>query len=175
MWMTYDNGSLEIMPPLPVNEKWKHRISLMIDLTSIERHIDVEALGSTTFSREDLAKGLEPDECYYVEHADDIRGKDMLDLTIDPLPDLAGEVDNTSRSIPRQPIYAALGVPELWRFDGSKLFVLKLSRGNVYVPVSSSSVFPFLRMDEFEAFLLRMGRERQLAVLEDFRVWLRAL
>ncbi len=66
--LTYDNGSLEIMPPLAIHEWWKRRLGLMIDLIAIGRQIHVEALGSTTFSREDLAKGLEPDECYYVAH-----------------------------------------------------------------------------------------------------------
>ena len=147
----------------------------MVDLMSFERKIEVEGLGSTTFSREDLAKGLEPDECYYIEHVDAIRGKDRLDLAVDPPPDLAIEVDITSRSIPRQPIYAALGVPELWRFDGKKLTVFRLGRDKKYVAASGSSIFPFLPMEHFATFLLRMGHERQLAVLEEFREWVKAL
>ena len=83
----------------------------MIELVSLERKIEIEALGSTTFSRHDLAKGLEPDECYYIEHAADIRGKLEIDLSVDPPPDLAVEVDITRRSIRRQPIYQALGRP----------------------------------------------------------------
>jgi Uma2 family endonuclease len=173
--LTFDKGNLEIMPPLPLHEKWKGRIGRMIELVSLERRIEVEALGSTTFGREDLEKGLEPDECYYVAHALDVQGKDEIDLSVDPPPDLAIEVDITRRSVPRQPIYAALGIPELWRFDGSKLFIMKLERGQVYTHVAKSNVFPFLQMEQFEQFLLRMGRERQLSVLEDFRIWLHAL
>src|SRR5580658_7263974 len=97
--LTYDNGSLEIMPPLPIHEWWKGRLGRMIEMVSLERKIEIESLGSTTFSRHDLAKGLEPDECYYVAHAADIRGKQEIDLSVDAPPDLAVEVDITRRSI----------------------------------------------------------------------------
>jgi Uma2 family endonuclease len=173
--LTFDNGNLEIMPPLPLHERWKGRIARLIEALSEERQIEIDGLGSTTFGREDLEKGLEPDECYYVAHAADVRDKQDIDLTIDPPPDLAVEVDITRRSIPRQPIYAALGVPELWRFDGKKLSVLKLDRSGKYAPASKSESFAFLPMDEFGEFVLRMGRDKQLLVLKEFRDWLRSL
>ncbi len=90
----------------------------MIELISLKLRISYESLGSVTLKQKDLLAALEPDECYYIQHADDIEGKDRLDLNIDPPPDLAIEVDIMSRSVARQPIYAALGIPELWRFDG---------------------------------------------------------
>lgn len=172
--VTYDRGRLEIMSPLPRHEKWKKRLGRLIELLSFELDIAVETLGSTTFKREDLEKGLEPDECYYVQHAAAVRGKDELDLTVDPPPDLAIEVDITSRSIPRQPIYAALGVPELWRFD-ERLFVLRLDASGNYQPFEHSGVFPFLPMKQFESFLLRLKDEEQNRVLRAFRDWVRTL
>jgi len=84
--VTFDNGSLEMMAPLPLHERWKKRIARMIELLCVELDIEIDTLGSTTFRREDLAKGLEPDECYYVQHADDVRGKKELDLAVDPPP-----------------------------------------------------------------------------------------
>ncbi len=173
--LTFDNGNLEIMPPLPLHERWKSRIGRLIDAISEERGIEFDGLGSTTFGREDLAKGIEPDECYYIAHEKDIRDKEVIDLTVDPPPDLAIEIDTTNPSIPRQPIYAALAIPELWRFDGKQLVVLKLNRRKKYVPVSNSESFPFLKMDKFGEFVLRMSRERQIDVLKDFRTWLRSL
>ena len=172
--MTFADGSLEIMSPLPRHEKWKSRIGRMIEIVSLERNIPVEPLGSSTFRREDIAKGLEPDESYYVQHAQMVRGKDEFDLTVDPPPDLAVEVDITSRSIQREPIYAALGVPELWRFDG-RLEVLRLGADGRYRSSQDSAVFPFLPMSVFETFLLRLEREEQTAVMREFRDWVNAL
>jgi len=172
--LTFDNGSLEIMSPLPRHEHWKKRIGRMIEIVSLELNISMVPLGSTTFAREDLQKGLEPDECYYVQHAD-IFGKDRLDLTIDPPPDLVVEVDVTSRSIKREPIYAALGVPELWRFADGRLHVLKLARNGRYRAVSQSRCFPFLPLPKSERFLLRLEHEDQTTVLREFRDWVKTL
>lgn len=173
--VTYDNGTLEMMSPLPRQEKWKTRLGRMIEILSLELNLPIEPLGSTTFRGKELKKGLEPDECYYVQHADAIRGKDRLDLTIDPPPDLAVEVDITRRSIKREPLYRALGVPEIWRFRARRLTVLLLGPKRTYRPSPSSAAFPFLPMPIFEAFLLRLEREEQTAVLREFRDWARTL
>jgi Uma2 family endonuclease len=169
--MTFDDGSLEIMSPLPKHEKWKKRIGRMIEILSLELNIPVEPLGSTTFRRKDRRKGLEPDECYYIQHAADIRGKDRLNLKVDPPPDLAVEVDITHRSIDREPVYAALGIPELWRFDHPELTVLLLDADGKYRSSSQSTSLPFLPMDKFKTFLLRLETEEQTAVLREFRDW----
>ncbi len=173
--MTFDGGSLEIMSPLPRHELWKKRIARMIEIFALELNISMTPLGSTTFAREDLQKGLEPDECYYIEHAAAVHGKDILDLTVDPPPDLVVEVNITSRSIKREPIYAALGVPELWRFKDRGIEVLELHTDGRYKPVSRSRSFSFLPMKSFEAFLLRLEREDQTAVLREFRDWVKTL
>lgn len=82
--------------------------------------------------------------------------------------------DITSRSIPRQPIYAGLGVPEVWRFDG-RLTVLLLRPGAEYIPTASSLAFPFLPMASFESFVHRLAAEPQNAVLREFRDWVKTL
>jgi Uma2 family endonuclease len=173
--VTYDNGWMEIMSPLPKHERWKTRIGRMIEILSLELRVPVETLGSTTFKREDRKKGLEPDECYYVQNEAAVRDKDELDLTIDPAPDLAVEVDITRRSIPRQPIYAALGMPELWRFEGKRLLVLHLAPDGKYHAAEASVAFPFLPMKQFEAFVLRLKDEEQIRVLCEFRDWVHTL
>ena len=172
--VTFDQGDLEMMAPLPLHEKWKKNIGRLIDALCEELDMETEALGSTTFKREDLARGLEPDDCYYLQRAKQIEGKDVLDLSVDPAPDLAIEIDITRRSIARQPIYAALGVPELWVFDGLKLKVLAL-RNRSYQETDSSLMFPFLPMDQFEAYLLQMRYERWVTVTKQFRKWVRTL
>jgi len=111
--LTYDSGELEIMSPLAEDETAKKIIGRLIETLTEEWDIPLGALGSTTFRRKRRRKGLEPDECFYIVNLRAIAGKKRLSLPKDPPPDLAVEVDVTSRSIPRLPIYAALEVPEV--------------------------------------------------------------
>ena len=99
-----------------------------------------------------------------------------FDPAVHPAPDLAIEVDITSRSIARQPIYAALGVSEVWRHDGEKLVVLKLDQATSrYSGSDTSSAFPFLSMGEFARWIERMEHEEQTPVLREFQQWVRKL
>jgi Uma2 family endonuclease len=174
--VTYDDGSMEIMSPLPKHERCGGWIGRLIELMCLERDIHVESLGSTTFRSALKKKGLEPDECFYVEHAAQAREmEDEFDATIHPPPDLAIEIDITHRSIPRDPIYAALGVKELWRFEAKGLKILHLSATGKYVVRERSIAFPFLPMQDFSRFVLRMRDKDQLKVLREFRQWVRSL
>ncbi len=173
--VTFDEGSIEIMSPLPEHESPKKAIAGLIELLTIELNIPMRRFGSSTFRREDTQKGLEPDECYYLANADRVRGMKEFDPTVYPPPDLAIEVDITRRSIPRQPIYAALGVPELWRFDGKRIHILQLSSEGRYREVDASPAFPFLPMQEFQKFMDRMETEEQTSVLRSFRNWIASL
>jgi Uma2 family endonuclease len=173
--VTYDEGSIEIMSPLPKHEKWIERIARLIDVMAYERDIVIECLGSTTFRKKQRRKGLEPDKCFYVRHAAEAREmEEAFDPAVNPPPDLAIEVDITRRSIPREPIYAALGVPELWRLDKSEL-VVRVLNGDEYVDSAASLSFPFLPMTEFQRYVLRMADEPVTQVLREFGVWVRGL
>ena len=174
--VTYDKGNLEMMAPLASHEEWKSRYGRLIEVMCEERDLDVEPLGSTTFRREDLEKGIEPDECYYVQYAEAIRARRgrEIDLTVDPPPDLVIEIDITRTSIPKEPIYAALGIPEIWRLNGTRLTVLRLRDGK-YHAAETSGVFSFLPMERFQQFILRLASERQPQVLREFRNWVKTL
>lgn len=174
--VTYDRGKLEMMAPLAFHEEWKTRIAMLISLMCMERDLDFQPLGSTTFRRKGLKKGIEPDECYYVQHAGAIRARKgkQVNLAVDPPPDLAIEIEVTRAFVPKQPIYSALGVPEVWRFDGQRLTILHLRNG-AYVASDSSSVFPFLPIPEFQQFVFRLASERQPPVLRGFRKWVKTL
>jgi Uma2 family endonuclease len=100
--------------------------------------------------------------------------EEAFDHTIDPPPDLAIEVDITRRSIPREPIYAALGVPELWRFEKQRL-VVRILQGDSYVDSDASLSFPFLPMQEFQRFVLRLNDEPRTVVVREFGAWVRSL
>ena len=169
--LTYDQGELEIMSPLPEHEIEKKLLARLIESMGDELEIDVEGLGSTTFKRKSLKKGLEPDECYYIRSASAIRGKKRLDLKREPPPDLAVEVDLSYRTIDKRAIYAALAVPEIWSLDGGKLEFLHLRRGK-YEPRETSLSFPFLRAVDVERFVHMLEDKSQSAIIKMWRSWI---
>ena len=91
--MTYDGGVLEMMSPSKRHEKYAEMIGLLIHIWAMELHVGMESCRTMTFKREDLEKGLEPDNCYYVQNEPLVWQKDELDLAVDPPPDLAVEVE----------------------------------------------------------------------------------
>src|SRR5688500_86372 len=72
--VTYDQGRLEMMSPLPEHEDAKKIIDLLIRGITLELGIEVKSLGSTTYRRKDRQKGLEPDECYFFKEERRMRG-----------------------------------------------------------------------------------------------------
>jgi len=137
--IAYDNGILEIMAPLPEHESDKETIGDLLKAFLEEQDIEFLTLGSTTFKNSQTLKGIEPDQCFYIQHESAVRGKKRLDLSIDPPPDLVLEVDVTSRTHPET--YAALGVPELWRRQGNRIQIYVLQSGQ-YVEATDSPNFP---------------------------------
>ncbi len=126
----YDRGVLEIVSPSFEHEQIAGVIASLVNELAVELEIDVVGARSTTFKREDLSRGFEPDESFYFsENAAKVRGKRRISLDAgDPPPDLVVEVDITSPSASELPIYARLGVAEVWRHDGDRLAVLRLMR-----------------------------------------------
>jgi Uma2 family endonuclease len=143
--LAYDNGTLEMMTPLPEHEDDKEIIGDLIKALLEELDIEFRSLGSTTFKK-DQTQGLEPDQCFYIQNEVAIRGKKRINLSVDPPPDLAIEIDVTSRTHPS--IYEALGVPELWRFDQGKLQINVLQGSGSYTLVAESPKFPGLPLCE---------------------------
>ncbi len=137
--IAYHPHTLEIMTPKPEHESNKEIISDLIKALLEELDIEFYTLGSTTFKNELMKQGIEPDNCFYIENEAIIRGTDSLDLTVEPPPDLALEIDVTSRTHPE--IYALLGVPELWRFERGELQINILDNDN-YQEVEFSPHFP---------------------------------
>jgi Uma2 family endonuclease len=143
-------------------------------MLATERKIPIRRLGSTTWRRE-LRKGLEADQCYYVQHESLIRGRMDIDLQRDPPPDLAIEIEFTHHAVDLPDLYADLGVPELWRYDGHRLTVLHLSTGRQYAPAELSLAFPFLRPTELERFVAMAPTTDETSILLAFRDWIRTL
>lgn len=167
--IAYDKGVLEIMAPLPEHEDNKEIISDLVKALLEELDIEFRSLGSTTFKKESMAQGIEPDQCFYIKNESKIRGKKRLDLKQDPPPDLALEIDITSRT--HASIYEALKVPELWRFDKDKLQI-NLLQGGLYVESQQSLNFPNLPLIEIIPQYLQQSRTvGRNAMLRAFRRW----
>jgi Uma2 family endonuclease len=173
--MTYDRGSLEIMAPAWGHDRRKKRIAQMVEMMTLELNIPAEPGGSTTLRNSLKERGLEPDECYWIAHEAQVREREEIDLRVDPPPDVAVEIENTSDILDRLPIYAALGFPEIWRADrDGHLTVGLLQPDGSYAWGQVSRAFPFLDMAEFARFLVRVPGEGQTAWLRRFRDWVRA-
>lgn len=170
--LSYDRGVLEIMSPSQRHERRKALLRRMVEAMTEELGIPICSAGSTTWKRRDLEKGLEPDECYWVQHEAAVRDLDEVDLLVHPPPDLAIEVDVHSSSVDRMGIYAALGVPEVWRHAGDRLSVSVLENGR-YVPSDRSRAFPPLPIPDFAAWLGRREGRDETTWIRAFRAWVR--
>lgn len=174
--LTYDDGQLEIYVPGQTHEKVKKIAARLIEAYSDESGIDAEGLGSMTLKWRRKKKGLEPDECYYVANLKAaLQMEGDFDFKKHPPPDLAIEVDITSSSVPREPIYAAFRVPEIWRYDGERLGVLLRQRDGTYAPAAASAAFPALPMEQVNRFLAVGLAEGQSAAVRALRGWMRSM
>jgi Uma2 family endonuclease len=171
---TYDQGNLEIMSPSDLHERVKRLLGRMIETATVELNIPIRSGGSTTLRNQLKARGLEPDECYYVANEPAVRGR-KIDLTIDPPPDLAVEVDISTSSLDQLKIYATLGVPEVWTCDGVALKVFRLQPGGDYARQARSPTFPFLPLEELERFLARRDETDETTWIRSFRAWIGTL
>src|SRR6267142_3975307 len=171
VFLTYDRGALEIMAPSPYLERYKTLIARFIETLTMELNIPIVSGGSTTFRREDLERGLEPDECYYIQHEAQVRETGEVNLLRDPPPDLVLEMDYTPHELDRESIYAALGVPEIWRYNIRRLEVLLREADGSYQVSTTSATFPFLPMRELERFLLMRNTLDETTVVRRFRDW----
>lgn len=170
----YDNGRLEIMVVSYEHEILKDIIALLVNTIAEELELDITGAGSTTFQREELAKGFEPDACFYIENAERVRGKKQLDLTVDPAPDLIIEVDITSPSLNRFPIFAAFGVAEVWRYQNGQVVFYRLET-NEYVETKESLAFSKVTSDAVTKFVELSQQVKRTAWLRQLREWVRAI
>ena len=150
--MAFDRGILEIMSPTAEHEDLNRLLSSLVEAACEVLGIDYRNLGSTTFKRDDLFRGFEPDSCFYIQNIVSVRGKKRITLPDDPPPDLVIEVDITHPSLDKLPIYAAIGVGEIWRHNGATLTIYCLE-GDHYRAVNESSAFPQLESSMIESLI----------------------
>lgn len=170
---TYIEGVLEIMSPLRRHESVKKILARMIEMAAYQLDIEIESLGSTTLRQQPKARGLEPDECYYVQHALEAAGREDFDPQRDPPPDLAIEVNVTHADLSRDSVYAALGVPEIWHFDSDDETVrILLHSGDSYVSAPRSAALPVFTPEVLQRFIGRRTEATERVVIKEFVAWL---
>lgn len=170
--LTYDRGELEIMSPSAEHERLNRRVAQLVLAVAEEAGIEAEDLGSTTFRSEEAERGFEPDTCFYIQNEPAVRGKDRIDLTVDPPPDVVVEIDITSPSIHRLPIYARLGVPEVWRYDGTR-FTICVLEGTGYAEAATSAALPSLTGSALSELIEKSKSTGRTAWLREVRQWAR--
>jgi Uma2 family endonuclease len=168
----YLDGTLEIMSPLSLHEGSNRFIEKLLTTVADELEIDMRNLGSLLMKIKAEKLGGEPDSCYYIQNEPAIRGKEDIVVGQDPPPDLVLEVDITSPSDRRLPIFARFGVPELWRYDGYELLFYVLQNGE-YVRVAQSLSFPWLPAAIVVEYMQKRLLIGETQALKAFRIWVK--
>ena len=165
--LIYFDGYLEIMTPLEEHEGSSSRIDQFINVVTEERNQGLKSLQSTRLHRPESLAGAEPDQCYYIANEKRVRGK-TVNLVVDPPPDLVVEVDITHTDIDKNALYAAMGVPEFWRYDGRILNIYLLQDGE-YQESETSLAFPEIAKDLLYQFLQDCNEQGETASKRQLR------
>jgi Uma2 family endonuclease len=171
--ITYDRGALEIMTLSPEHERFKKLLGYLILVLVEELGWNMASFGSMTFKGRKRRRGLEPDQCYWIQNEPLVRCQDSIDLDRDPPPDLVVVIDVSPSALDRMAIYATLRVPEVWCFDGQTLRVHLLGAGGQYGESPNSQAFPFLPLGEVLRFLQLRSTMSETDLLRQFRLWVR--
>ena len=170
--IAYELGMVEIMTPLMPHENSNRLIEVFIGVMSEELGLEIKRTGSLTLTRDDLERGGEPDSSYYIQNESLVRGKENIDLAIDPPPDLVLEVEYSSSAINKLALYASMEIPELWRFNGSILRVYILAEQQ-YTEVEYSPTFEPIPVKEIARFLQQAKVKGENTTTRDFRAWVK--
>jgi Uma2 family endonuclease len=171
---TFDRGRLEIMSPSSEHEEYKQALTMLVEMLADGLGIDIRHLGSTTFKRSELERGFEADVCFYVQSTARMHGKLHIDPAVDPAPDLLIEIEVTAPVLNKLPIYAEFQVPEVWRYDGTRLVVLQLA-GNEYIESDKSLAFPQASTDDIPRLVRQGVSLKRTGWLTELRNWVREL
>ena len=177
--LAYFQGSLELMSPGYRHETTTARLGFLVVEVAMGLNIACTPARATTLRRRDQDAGVEGDETFYIAHEVDVRGKDEINLAVDPPPDLAIEVEITHPLAKREAIYAVLGVPELWvyrwppRGTEAVVKVLHLGPDGGYAEAPASLAFPFLQAREIDDWVRRPRDMSETQWLRQVRDWVR--
>lgn len=170
--LTFDRGTLEITKPLQEHEFARCLIERFIRLLVVELGLKIKTMGSTTLDRSDLNRGAEPDNAYYIQNQPIVAGR-TVDIETDPPPDLVVEVDITHTDIDKPALYASMGVPEFWRYNGREWRIYTLENGK-YLEVPASPTFPIVPKEKLYEFLAA-AQVDEIEAEDNLRNWVREM
>jgi len=170
--LAYDKGLVEIMTPLMPHENSNRLIEVFVGVLCEELGLEIKRAGSLTLTRDDLERGAEPDSSYYIQNEPLVRDKAEIDLDNDPPPDLVLEVEYSRSRIDKLSLYAAMGIPEFWRYNGSVLRIYRLELGQ-YVQRNNSPTFAPIAVTEIPKFLQQSRKVGEITCTRNFRNWIR--
>ncbi len=173
--VSYDNGSLYVVTIFTEHEKYSEFINSVVAGIRLRLRLNILSFGSATLKKHKRNKGHEPDACFYVQTAPLIGNRIQLDFETDPPPDIVVEIDVHHDSRSRFRVYAALGVPEIWRYDGQAMTIYHLSEegdGQRYVAGDTSAALPMLTAQLLSEMIERMRTHGELSALLAFDEWL---
>jgi len=169
LYHSYDRGTLELMTTGKAHEWVKKFVARLIEGMALSLDIDIQCIGSLTLRKKERETGLEPDECYYIANESVVRDKMDFDPDRDPPPDLAIEVDFTSKSVDRMGLYSRLGVPEVWRcFEAEKVRFYRLGRDGHFREVEQSLSLPPVVPEYIDEVLKQRGEQSDTALVKLF-------
>jgi Uma2 family endonuclease len=171
--LTFDDGTLEIVMPLEFHEFSSILFGRFVYILAVELGLSIKSMGSTTLDRKDLLKGVEPDQAFYIQNQPLVKGRDV-DIYKDPAPDLVIEIDITHTDIRKVALYASLGVPEFWRYNGQVWKIYQLQNAGQYQEVEVSPTFPNVPKERLYQFLVE-AREDEIGAEVNLRKWIRDL
>jgi Uma2 family endonuclease len=170
--IAYESGIVEIMTPLMPHENSNRLIEVFVGVMCEELGLEIKRTGSLTLTRDDLERGAEPDSSYYIQNESLVRDKENIDLEKDPPPDIVLEVEYSRSAINKLNLYAAMGIPEFWRFNGSVLRVYTLS-GKEYTEVQISPTFNPILVKDIPGFIQQAKKNGENTTTREFRTWVK--
>jgi Uma2 family endonuclease len=173
--ITYHDGEIEFMTLSLEHESYGEWLGRLIFFVALAWNTPIKSGGSTTLKQSVRHVGLEPDQCFWIKHEKTMRGKKKWNAKIDPPPDLAIEIDIASSWLDRLAIYAALQVPEIWRYDGESLKVLILGSNGKYRQKSKSLAFPKLPMEPFAQYVGKLDSTDEVTLIREFTAWVNSI
>lgn len=170
--IAYCEGTVEIMSPLMPHENSNRLIEGFVVALCEELGLEIKRAGSLTLMRDDLERGGEPDSSYYIQNESVVRDKEDIDLESDPPPDLVLEVEYSRSKLNKLELYASMGIPEFWRYNGRVLRIYSLEEEQ-YVECSTSPTFTPVRVNEIPRFITQSRKIGEIASTRAFRTWVR--
>jgi Uma2 family endonuclease len=171
--IAYDRGVMELVTPSMPHDEDADTIAALVRIVTAQLGIPFRSAGGTTFRRADLARGFEADASFYIQNEERIRGKRQVDLTVDPPPDIVLEMEMSRSAFDKLPLFAGMGIPEVWRCDGQRVVIL-IRDGDDYREAPRSAAVPVLTGEVLTRFLALSRTELSPAWFRTVSAWAQA-